>query len=55
MKRLITILFLSTALVAMAGCKSTTEKERDNLKAEITQLKAEKAEISDDIKQLKDS
>ena len=55
MKRLITILFLSTALVTMAGCKSTTEKERDNLKAEITQLKAEKAEISDDIKQLKDS
>lgn len=39
----------------MAGCKSTPEKERDNLKAEITQLKAEKAEISDDIKQLKDS
>ena len=55
MKRLITIIFLSTALVAMAGCKSTIEKERDNLKAEITQLKAEKAEISDDIKQLKDS
>ena len=55
MKKLITILFLSTALVTMAGCKSTTEKERDNLKAEITQLKAEKAEISDDIKQLKDS
>ena len=55
MKKLITILFLSTALVAMAGCKSTTEKERDNLKSEITQLKAEKAEISDDIKQLKDS
>lgn len=55
MKRLITILFLSTVLVAMAGCKSTTEKERDNLKAEITQLKAEKAGISDDIKQLKDS
>lgn len=55
MKKLITILFLSTALVAMAGCKSTTEQERDNLKEEITQLKAEKAEISDDIKQLKDS
>lgn len=55
MKRLITILFLSAALVSMAGCKSTTEQERDNLKAEINQLKSEKAELSDDIKQLKDS